>query len=299
MKNLFSLLILAFVFAGCQKSGNENKPEVEVKKTEVTFAVTDFAQSVKGFADVNTKGTMAVGDTLSNYADNLYYTIYATDGSYVKSGTQTKTDATFGRITEQLVPGTYDVYIAASRNMLAFFAGSGSTYGTASISPPATNLWLEFFSKNMNVTVAGTPLTQSVRLDRAVGALDVVLTDEMPASVAKVSVIIANEAADMLIKTGVAKNYGSTTRDFALTAADAGIKNKKFSMLIGNTATDINITLQAFDASGTKIAEKLITTRVNKNQRTTLSGSLIGPAAAGFTVYVNPLWNTPGSVITF
>jgi hypothetical protein len=299
MKSLFPLLILALIFTGCQNSGNNPEPQTEVKKTEVTFTVADFAQSVKGFAAVNTKGTMAVGDTLSNYADNLYYAIYAADGSYVKSATQTKTDANFGRITEQLAPGTYDVFMTATRNMFGFLAGSNTTYSTASITPPAPNLWLDFFSKNLNITVAGTPLTQSVRLDRAVGALDVVLTDPMPASVAKISVTLDKEAADMLIKTGVAKTYGSTTRDFALTAADAGVANKKFSILVANTATDVNVTLQAFDAAGTKLAEKVVTTRINKNQRTTLTGSLIGPAATSFTVFVNPLWNPSGAVITF
>jgi len=299
MKSIYSLLILGLIFTGCQKSANMPEPQTEVNKTEVTFAVTDFAQSVKGFAAANTKGTMAVGDTLSNYADNLYYTIYAADGSYVKSGTQAKADASFGRVTEQLVPGTYDVFMAATQNSIGFFAGSGSTYSNALITPPAPNLWLDLFSKNMTITVAGTPLTQSVRLDRAIGALDVVLVDAMPASVSKISLTLDREAADMLIKTGVAKTYGSTTRDFALTAADAGAINKKFSMLVGNTATDVNVTIQAFDAAGAKLAEKVVTTRINKNQRTTLSGSLIGPAAANFTVFVNPVWNASGSVINF
>lgn len=299
MKNLFSIIILAAVFAGCQKPANEVEPETGSKKTEVTFAVTDFDQSVKGFASVNTKATMAVGDTLSNYADNLYYTIYAADGSYVKSAMQAKTATNFGKFTEPLAPGTYDVYIAATPNSIGFFAGLGSTYSTASITPPAPNLWLDFFSKNLSVTVGAEPLTQSVRLDRAVGALDVVLKDALPATVAKISVTVDKEAADLLIKTGVAKTYGSTTRDFTLTAADAGVANKKFSVLLANTATDVNVTLQAFDAAGTKLAEKVVTTRINKNQRTTLTGSLIGPAAAGFTVAVNPVWNPSGATVNF
>lgn len=299
MKNLFSLLILALVFTGCQKPVNDVEPQTEAKKTEVTFTVTDFAQSVKGFASAGNKATMAVGDTLSNYADNLYYTIYAADGSYVKSATQTKTNANFGKFTEQLVPGNYDVFVTATQNMFGYFAGTGSVYSTAKITPPAPNLWLEFFTKNLSITVGGTPLTQSITLDRAVGALDVVLKDAMPASVAKIAVTVDKEAADLLIKTGVAGTYGSTTRDFALTAADAGVANKKFSVLLANTATDINVTLQAFDSNGTKLAEKVITTRVNKNQRTTLTGNLFGPAATGFTVVVNPVWSPSGAVVPF
>jgi hypothetical protein len=299
MKSLFPLLILALIFTGCQKSGNNPEPQTEVKKMEVTFMVADFDQSVKGFAAVNTKGTMAVGDTLSNYADNLYYAIYAADGSYVKSATQSKANANFGRITEQLPPGTYDVFLVATKNGFGSFAGTGSTYSTASFSPPIANNWSEFFSKNINITVAGTPLTQNVRLDRAVGRLDVVLLQEMPSTVSKISITVDKEASDMLFKTGLPTTYASTKRDFTIPAADAGVKNRAYSVLTVNTATDINVTIQAFDAAGAKLAEKVVTTRVNKSQRTTLSGNLFSPAEANFTVFVNPLWNPSGAVVTF
>jgi hypothetical protein len=299
MKSLFPLIILAFIFTGCQKSGNTPEPQTEVKKTEVTFTVADFAQSVKGFAAVNTKGTMAVGDTLSNYADNLYYAIYNADGSFLKSGTQTKTDANFGRVTEQLAPGNYDVVMAAYKGLLYIFFGSGTSYSQTYFNPPSPYSWVEVFSKSVNINVAATPLTQSVRLDRIVGALDIVLTDVMPASADHISVTLNNEAYNILAKTGTPTMTGTVTPSFAVSAADKGARNKKISLLIGNTTSDLNLTLQAFDAANNKLAEKAITTRIYKNQRTTLSGSLFGPTTAGFTVFVNPVWNPSGAVVTF
>lgn len=299
MKSLFPLLILAFIFTGCQKSGNENAPQPEAKKTEVTFAIADFEQSVRGFATANTKSTMAVGDTLSNYADMLVYSIYNADGSFLKNATQNKTDANFGRITEQLAPGNYSIVIGAGKGVVSLFANTGTTFETALINAPAPYTWVDVFTKTVGFTVGGNPLTQSIRLDRLVGALDVVLTDEMPASVNRIAVTLNNEAYNSLFKTGLATTYGATTRSFTISASDVGTRNKKLSIIVGNTTSDLNIVLQAFDSANNKLAEKAITTRINKNQRTTLTGSLIGPAATGFTVVVNPVWNASGTVINF
>lgn len=86
----------------------------------------------------------------------------------------------------------------------------------------------------------------------------------MPATADYISVTLNNEAHNILAKTRTPTMTGTGTRSFAVSAAYTGARNKKISLLIGNTTSDVKLTLQAFDAAGTKLAEKAMTTRVNK-----------------------------------
>jgi hypothetical protein len=83
------------------------------------------------------------------------------------------------------------------------------------------------------------------------------------------------------------------TTDFTVAASDIGVKNKKFLAYVGNTFTPASVVISAYNANNDLLAEKTIdNVRCYKNKKTLLTGSLFPTTAAGFSVVVNPAWDT-------
>jgi hypothetical protein len=289
MKQFLPILFAGLTLFGCQKAAE--KPETptqnEAKKYDVTFKVADFGSTVGAF-NASTKGTMAVGDTLKNYADNLYYYVFNSSGTLVKSITQSAATAGFGTVTDQLPTGTYDVFMAASRGALTLQASGGYNVAWYQAYP-----WNDTFTKTLSLTVGTSAITQTVRLDRAVGGLEITLTDVIPSTVAKISVVYDKDASNLLMRTGGTFTSGTATKDFMISSADVGVKNKKFFLYIGNTSTPAIVRILAYDASNNIISQKQVgPVTVSKNQITLLSGSLLLKSSSDFNVAVNPAWST-------
>jgi len=305
MKKLLLMALSCLALASCKKEGNSPQEETELTQYDVTFTMADFSQSVEKLSGTNTKGTLAaaVGDTLKNYADYLYYYVYNSAGLLVKSESQKSTSSTFGTINDKLPTGTYNIIFAASKGPLEFYT---ENYEGTIINPsPYPSNWNDLFLKRLKVTVGTSPVTQQVRLDREVGGLEVTLEDAIPADAAKISVVVLNELQYIFTNGVQYSTYpnGSTT-NFTLTSADVKLRNKKFFLYVANTLETIPaIIIRAYDKANGLLVEKTVSNvRVYKNQKTLLKGSLFpgsGNAALGFTVVVNPTWNTPLAPVTF
>lgn len=297
MKQFLPILFAGLTLFGCKKAADNAGPTIQTEATkyDVTFKVADFGSTIGPF-NANDKATMAVGDTLKNYADNLYYYVFNASGTLVKSISQNAATTGFGTITDQLPAGTYDVFMAASKGALTLQAGGSLTYSTAFFQATP---WNDTFTKTFSITVSTSAINQTVRLDRAIGGLEVTLTDVIPANVAKISVVYDKDASNLLMKTGGNFLTGSVVKDFTISAGDVGIKNKKFFMYVGNTSSPAIVRIMAYDASNNIISQKQVgPVMVNKNQITLLSGSLMLKSSADFTVNVNPTWGT-GTTQTF
>jgi hypothetical protein len=171
--------------------------------------------------------------------------------------------------------------------------------------PPGSgsNFFDDTFAKRLSLTVSTSAVTQQLRLNREVSGLDVVLEDAIPVNAAKVTVVIQN---DLTIMYAAGHSYSPSiarTIDYTLVAADKGVKNKRFSAFVANTYTPTSIIVRAYDSSNGLIVEKTITNiQFVKNQRTNLTGSLFPTTASstvGFTVVVNPIWETPATPVKF
>lgn len=287
MKQFLPILFAGLTLFGCKKAAD--KPETptqnEVKKYDVTFKVADFSSTVGTF-NASTKSTMAVGDTLKNYADNLYYYVFNSSGSLVKSMSQNAASPAFGTITDQLPTGTYDVFMAASKGALTLQGGGGYSVASFQATP-----WNDTFTKAFSLTVGTAAITQTVRLDRALGGLEVTLGDVITSNVAKITLVYDKDASTLLMRTGGTFVSGTAVKDFPISTSDVGTRNKKFFMYIGNTSTPAIVTVLAYDASNNIIAQKQVgPVTVTKNKITLLSGSLLLKSSADFTVAINPTW---------
>jgi hypothetical protein len=302
MKKLLLITLSCLTLFSCQKESNVSEPEIDKPKYNVTLSMEGFTQDVVKMT-TSTKSTLGVGDTLKNYADNLCYRIYNTSGVLINSVNQASTLSTFGTVTDKLPSGVYDVFIGATKGSM-YVSGAEYLYANASYGWDGAGYWNDTFTKQVKLTVGTTDVAQAVRLDRAVGGLEVTLQDAIPSNATRISIVFQNDSRFNNV-SGIVNSYGgtSTTQNYTLTAFDVGVKNKKFLMYIGNTSSSSTVNIRAYDASNGLIVEKTVQfVRCYKNQKTLLTGSIFPTTASsslGFTVSVNPTWSTPLAPITF
>jgi len=294
MKKTLSIISLALVLFGCKKSEQAKvEPVKEQTKYQIKFTVSDFAASTAVMSSPGTKSTMAVGDTLKNYADNLYYRVYNSNGVWVNTIEQASTASGFGTISDALPSGTYSVFIAAAKGSL--YTGDKTFSYSNNYFSPYDN-WNDTFAKSLTLTVGTTAINQAVRLDRVVAGLQVILEDAIPTNAAKISVIINPEASGLRLNGSSIFGSSPKTTDFTLTTTDKGVKNKSFMMYVANTFSVTSVSIRAYTSTGNLIIEKTVPNLTfEKSKRTILTGSLFtgtSNSAAGFAVTVNPSWTT-------
>jgi len=298
MKKVLPILSLALILFACKKS-NKTEVQPEEKKYNVSFTVADFNQEVVTLGKTSSK-VSAIGDTLKNHSDNLYYYVYNSAGSLVNTINQVSTSATYGTVSDKLPSGNYTVYLAATKGSAGVINVNESN--NAAIYPGG-GYWNDTFYKKVTFTVGTTDLTQSVRLDRVVGGAEVTLTDVIPSNAYKITILVQNDANTIRLSTGSWEVGVTKTKDFILAAGDKGQANKKFFTHIANTTSSVTLNIRCYDSNNGLIAEKIVNNvNVFKNKKTLLTGSLFNNAtnpSAGFTVTVNPIWDVSGTTITF
>lgn len=297
MKNLLLTLFISALFLVSCKKGNEVQAIHERNKTDVTFYVTDFTQNVTTISKSG-QSSLAVGDTLKNYADYFYYRVYNSSGMLFRTMFQTKGLNNFGKITDQLDPGIYTIVFVASKMPIDF--GGGGSLNEDHLYDIANNYWDDTFFKKLNLTVGVSPISQEVRLDRIVGALEVNLHDAIPVNVSKISVVADYEVSVFKIMSEERVATTTKTREFTLAPSDKGQVNRKFLMHILNTKSPLTIHIKCYNDQNGLIAEKIINdVRCYPNKKTLLSGTLFSSVTAGFAITINPVWkpNTEPPVV--
>jgi len=293
MKKLLLLSVSCLILFACKKESPSNVAK-DATKYDVTFAVSGFTQEVTKLGAEGGKKSLALGDTLKNYADNLTYRVYNSGGTLVNTVSQVSTASDFGTLSDKLATGTYDVIIVASKGLVAFTDGS---YSSSIYYFKQNGIWNDMFVKRFKLTVGTTAITQQVRLDRDVSGLEVTIEDAIPSNVAKIRVTVQSETRG-LYADGHAVDIDLLEAryvDYPIVPADYGVKGKKFFMYVANTVIATGMTIRAYDSANTLIVQKpvLQLTTFQKNKKVLLSGSLFPTGTtAGFSIVVDPTWGT-------
>ncbi len=278
---LFAMVACGILLFSCKKATEETPEE---KKYDVTFKVSEFSQSVE---DIK-KGmsVSAVGDTLKNYTDYLYYRITSLSTyRLVASGQQASAEKNFGIISEKLPSGFYEVSVASSKLPLTF---NDNIY-------PNLGYWDDCFHKKITISVNSSTLNQDIKLDRIVGAIEVKLTDLIPSNADKITITAEGDDTSYDTYKGRSSNSRfNNVKDFVVLDYEKGSNNKRLIMHVINTLTSMNIKIRCYDSKRFLIAEKSVS-NVNcfRNKITILTGSLFnntGNPLVGFNVTVNPVW---------
>lgn len=305
MKKILLLFAVVLICFSCKKLDDAGENETEQKKYPVTFTIADFTQEVTPLSINGTaKALNATDGDLKNYATDLMYSVYdAQSGTWIHDIKQVSANADFGKITDNLTAGTYDVFICAYKGYIDFPVGRPYYADLFSLQPPpsgtTTPCWDDTFVKRLRITVAATELNETVKLDRMVGGLEVNVEDAIPSNAARLELINYYEAT-LLYVSGVGQvgGGGGVKKSFDLTG-DVGQRGKKYFMFIGGTKLLTEIGIIAYDKNDKVLVQKRIqNVRFYENQKTKLTGSLFN-YTSGFNITVNPDWSDAGSTIIF
>ena len=279
-KNLLSLTLCVALFTACKK---EPGSTLVGEKTSVTFTVSDFTVS-DGSLEKSGASTAAVGDTLKNYANNLYYRIYDSSGGLVKFKSQTSAQADFGTVADTLAAGTYTVVFTASKQSLNF---ANSSLSSDHFLDPSNTNWDDIFLKKLTLTVGATPINQAVRLDRIVAGLQLNLEEDPYGRFPLIRITVEDDDSIYQLGSLTSANPVAKTREWTIFFGK-GIKSVFMHVL--NTNRPAKVTIRAYDRAGRQVAEKIVdNVRFYANKKTVFSGRITEDA--NLTIKVDPIWN--------
>jgi hypothetical protein len=295
----YAVLLLLLTMFSCKKSGPIIYDDTAGQEPlhVVSFTMSGLTATTTTLSTPPTKATNAIGDTLKNYADNLYYRVYNANGIWIKSIDQKSTDVNFGNITDRLAAGTYKIFVAASKTELRVpgkdFAYNNSYYGPIEYNA----VWTDAFNKAFDLSVGNADVSQNIRLERAVAGCQIVLPDGLPKAVTQLKIQFQGDNNNVPYVTPVNAPPVSSglykTIDLKFDAANYKAGAKTFTFFIANTATPVKFILSAYNSAGIELLSKSIDNiQFERNKMTTLTGNLFPANAVSddFVIGINPNW---------
>jgi len=266
---LFFTLTIIFLFS-CKKE-HKSSPQGDVKKYKVSFNVQGFTSTVTGSTSKLQTNTLktAADEPLSSNADIFYYNVYKTNTrTLVNFISQLKTDPDFGKISDSLPAGTYDIFMAAGKT--GFYSiGGNLNYGTGN--------WQDTFSDKFTLTVAGSDVSQNVTLSRMDAQLEIDFSDIIPLNAQTIDVVLDKEYIEYDPFLDSPTKPGTVKITTVVPASAKGAANFQIRDIVLNTLDNFGVTVNCYDSAHNRIAYRFISgVHCQKNTRTVISGAIFG-----------------------
>ena len=291
MKRVFIFAMAAAFLCSCEKemlTDDDMTGGIEVIESTKKFTFTvkgDFGNAV--FVDAD--GTTRAGKYLSaedNQMTDLWVFDYVGDAC-VQSVHQVSTDAAWGSPSMQLTYGTHHLYFIASR-------GKEPTIDTNTIywNKPSDTFW-----KDYEVTVVNTSNgNRAVTLDRVSTKLKVTVTDEIPATMASITLCPATWYCGLNYTTGE-PTTASTNRENAISIPSSyvgttGTLSVSIFGFSSSTEWTTDVVLTAKDADCDAIGGATIHDAAFKRNRASEYSGSVFRYAESESVAVNDDWAT-------
>lgn len=265
------LLVIAAAITSCEKITAEanNSEQPADGKSEVVFKIAQIEQ----IPFENTTRSVALSTLISRLS------IAAFQGTTkVKVVNQTSADASFGTITMQLAPGTYQI-VAIGHNGL----GNCTISSTEKITFQNNKVTDTFYYYGtLNVTGA---TASALTLTRPVAMFRMKITENMPSNVVKMQFYYTGGSSTFNAVSGFGCVDSKQTETFTITAADQGKPSKFEIYTFPHNLNDLlNIKVTAFDAYGATVKETTLENiSVDLNQITQHSEAFFTPDSVAVT----------------
>ncbi|WP_207536302.1 FimB/Mfa2 family fimbrial subunit [Desertivirga arenae] len=290
MKEKLAILLLLITTLACRKT---SKQEIEPKEKlyPITFNTSSFTQESKTISGKVSDTTAAV-----NYLRALYYFIYDDKGELVKSRTQSiDTSSHFGIVQDSLPMGQYNIVFLGSDQNSPYGdpIDDQSYYEIASLRESDRNP--NYFLKNIPITVTRDGVNENVTLERIVGMLSVMLTDNIiPESVSYYEIKMPS-ARRYYFRNGV-----RALEEYNYKSYPAVVGGKFLGAIrLFEPGKPIDITITAFNNKNEIIVSKVINNvSILKNREVVLKGKLFSNST-GFSIFVNSNWDATPTTIEF
>ena len=299
--HLFVMMAVATMLTACEKQEMTAEGLSDGGRAEVTFTVSgDWQQptftrgsdpAVESVAvpqqqaeqAARTRALSADGKDMTD----LWVLDYV-DGSLAAQVHQSAEDDDFGRPQMALSLGTHHLYFVASR-------GADPTLSTAD----GTITWAQTrdtFWKHLELTVTQARAdSRSVTLDRVTTRLHVAVTDEIPETMARLSITPETWYYGLDYRTGEAVASSSAARIINVPASYVGTSGRLSVDIYGLSDAEewtTGLTIAALDGSDGVLSEVAIADAPFQRNRTTNYSGCLFAADGAFAVSLADEWST-------
>lgn len=303
---LMAVCGVMFFLVGCQSvdlGQYENAPDddvedaIEVKGKKFTFTVKMDVKAIGMEDEVHAElEQMSLASKAASYLStntqsltDLWVLDYM-NGELVQYIHQSSTDADWGAPTMSLAYGVHHVYFVASRGLTPTLNTDGHTITWATV---RDTFWKDYEVEVVNTTNGN----RAVTLDRIVTKFRALVMDEVPVSLASVTVAPATWYTALDYTTGEPANAGAVfATTISVPASYVGTSGQLAVSLFSLSPSDewaTDVTLTANDGSEGVLGQAVITAApMKRNRATEYSGQLFGSGGA-MTVSLNDEWSTP------
>ena len=279
--SFFTLSFFILLLSSCEAPYlADDDPSTPSATTPANLTLSVFQLEQTPFTDI-TRTAPADACTRLNFA------LYDASGTKVKQINQTSSDPDFGNASFQLEPGTYRlVVVAHSSNGNPTMTDPGKIQFTNAQGYSDTFLYSEM------ITIGQEPLTLSLTLNRIVALCRFIITDDIPATVAKMRFYYTGGSGAFDAATGYGSVNSKQDLKFDVTAGQ-----KQFDLYTfpyKSTESTIHLVVTALDASGTELTQRTFDVPLEKNKISSLSGAFFTatpshPSSASVTL--NTTWS--------
>ena len=259
-------LILPTMFS-CNREDDEPLSQQPAQRDTMQQIVINFTFPMAVSVQPMTRATLADAQLT-----DLWLFDYL-DGSLVSTIHQISDDAAFGSIALTADYGSHNLYFVASRGTDPTISGTTITW-----TKPSDTFW-----KSVALSVApGMSASQSVTLDRVVTRLRISVTDEVPATLAKLSITPAHWYYGLDYTTGEPTADSNAPRIITVPSSYVGTSGQLVSSIFGfcgsaELTTDVAVAALASDDSPIA-ALTLPSVPFVRNRITSYTGQLFGHA---------------------
>ena len=250
-----------------------NEPKDSLQAKTITFTFGEITHKAM------TRGTLAEASItdlwLFDYiGDELKQTVH-----------QSSTDEGFGSVAVTAETGDHSFCFIASR-------GTGATVsrGVITWEKPSDTFW----AKSTLTITPTTETSQSVELQRVATKLKITITDEVPATLSKLTITADTWHSGINTLTGMPTEAAARTSTINVPASYAGTTGQLITSIFGICGDDYttNVSVTASDANSQAIASVAIKdVPMKRNTTTSYSGPLFTRKPT-FSMTVDDSWNT-------
>ncbi|MGV3706161.1 MAG: FimB/Mfa2 family fimbrial subunit [Arcticibacter sp.] len=294
MKRSLLLPILLFSLFSCESSSEDSAQDEASNTHLVEFKIGNIYEDLP---ELKAASSFSSADSTLNQFGFLYYLVFDATGKFLHQIKQTKGDASFGLVSDQLKIGEYTAVLVSCTNEILISPNLTLLNSTKLRSTSNTG---DIFYKKVSFNVTADGFSQPVLLERIIGCVEMRITDRIADNVAKIEFAIENEMQFFNVNTNQVE---TTTIEFRSTSAELTSSNRntfKLNLLILNDQVPLIATVKLFDSSNGVIKAKKITGIQNvRRKKTILLGKMSDFLSGGFSVGYDDAWSPDSTIINF
>ena len=297
MKNvLISFTLISIVLLSCKKENHNQTTSPDIKLYPVGFSVSGTNQQIVPIDQKSKTKVNAVVGSDSSAINRLIYRVYDSSNTLKKTITINKGEPRFGSFQDSLAAGSYTAVFVGVIDVDKFRDNGTSFYYFDSTT--SDEFSLETFYKKINFVVGSSNIQQNVVLQRINSQLQLIIKDEIPADITRISVyvtkglgdyysyldaVVSDETYQYLGASVTSDKIGTT--NFTITSAP--------SLLANGTPATVQITTYGSDGDTPASRKTINNVTLQPNKLTILTGNLFTPDSNpnSFSVSYNTIYN--------